>query len=407
MRTQVVLITAGFPYGSSETFLETEITFLADEFKHVHIVCPDTHANIQRKLPPNCTVYRFKNQLSTLDKIRSMSGLFASEFWDEMRDVRQKYGKKVSLGIVKTALISFYQAKRLAHFLKNQFLSQMDTEKWVFYSYWCDDAAVALALLSEQYASLITVSRMHRWDIYFEENTYNYLPFRYLISNNLESIYSISQDGIDYAVSTWKVDESKFILSRLGVSNNIPFKMSNNKIFTLVSCSNMIPVKRVDLLAKALIELEQIPLKWVHFGDGLERQKIEKILENRTGKLLVDFKGRVPNNEIYRYYAEHKPDLFINVSSSEGVPVSIMEAMSFGIPVLATDAGGNNEIVTNQNGELLPLSISIHDLADKIKHFIQLNQEQKELFQQKSYDTWKEQYNSETNYNDFIKIINQ
>ena len=405
MRTQLVLITAGFPFGTGETFLENEITFLADEFEHIHIVCPDTRANIQRKLPTNCTVYRFKNQLTTPDKIRAFSGIFTSEFRYEMRVVRQKYAKKVSLGIVKTALISLFQAKRLGQFLNNQFLKQNDSEKWVFYSYWCDDAAVALALLSAQHVTLKTVTRMHRWDIYFEENTYNYLPFRNLISNQLETIYSISQDGIDYAVSTWKVDESKFILSRLGVSNYLQFKIPNNKIFTLVSCSNMIPVKRVDLLAKALIELEQMPLRWVHFGDGTERLKVEKVLEKRSSKLQVEFKGRVPNIDVYNYYTDNKPNLFVNVSSSEGVPVSIMEAMSFGIPILATNVGGNREIVSESNGVLLTSNPSIAQIASEIKKIIQLSDAENKKLHQQSYQKWKNEYNADINYGYFTKSL--
>ncbi|MFR4320263.1 MAG: glycosyltransferase [Blautia massiliensis (ex Durand et al. 2017)] len=44
----------------------------------------------------------------------------------------------------------------------------------------------------------------------------------------------------------------------------------------------------------------------------------------------------------------------MNVSSSEGIPVSIMEATSFGIPGIATDAGGTKEIIRDkENGVLL------------------------------------------------------
>ena len=43
-------------------------------------------------------------------------------------------------------------------------------------------------------------------------------------------------------------------------------------------------------------------------------------------------------------------DLFLTVSANEGIPVSIMEAQSFGIPVIATDVGGISEIVNNVNG---------------------------------------------------------
>lgn len=52
-------------------------------------------------------------------------------------------------------------------------------------------------------------------------------------------------------------------------------------------------------------------------------------------------------------YSEHPVDVFINLSTNEGVPVSIMEAISFDIPIVATDVGGTSEIVTDETGILV------------------------------------------------------
>ena len=99
-------------------------------------------------------------------------------------------------------------------------------------------------------------------------------------------------------------------------------------------------------------------------------------------------------------------DLFINVSSSEGIPVSIMEAMSFGIPVIATDAGGTNEIVKDgYNGYLLPVNIEAEEIASAIKKFILLPDAQKSELSKNATTTWKEQYNAELNYNTFIESL--
>ena len=54
------------------------------------------------------------------------------------------------------------------------------------------------------------------------------------------------------------------------------------------------------------------------------------------------------------YYNTYEIDLFVNLSTIEGVPVSIMEAQSSGIPVLATDVGSSKEIVDDDNGFLIP-----------------------------------------------------
>ena len=53
------------------------------------------------------------------------------------------------------------------------------------------------------------------------------------------------------------------------------------------------------------------------------------------------------------WYRRNRVDLFISLSSSEGLPVSMMEAISFGIPILATDVGGVSEIVKRATGRLV------------------------------------------------------
>ena len=117
--------------------------------------------------------------------------------------------------------------------------------------------------------------------------------------------------------------------------------------------------------------------------------------------------GRRDNKEIYTYYTEHRPDLFINVSSSEGVPVSIMEAMSFGIPVIATNVGGNGEIVNNENGCLLSHSPSATEIAVAINQFTELSSAQLMERRKHSFDTWNLEYNAEVNYAKFIIFIKE
>ncbi|NJK95527.1 MAG: glycosyltransferase [Bacteroidales bacterium] len=50
--------------------------------------------------------------------------------------------------------------------------------------------------------------------------------------------------------------------------------------------------------------------------------------------------------------------MFLNTSLSEGVPVSVMEALSFGLPVIATDVGGTGELINDEVGMLINPEIS-------------------------------------------------
>lgn len=60
----------------------------------------------------------------------------------------------------------------------------------------------------------------------------------------------------------------------------------------------------------------------------------------------------------------------MNLSTSEGVPVSIMEVQSYGIPVIATNVGGTGEIIDKDNGILLPSCPSLEDVVAALEKYI-------------------------------------
>lgn len=405
-KNKLFLFTADFPFGTGETFLETEITYLADGFDEVVIVSQNLSDSQTRELPGNCTVSRIDLSVSNADKLKALVGLSDPLFWKEKSIVKKVYVKKFSKGIISTMLISLWRAKKVKQYITQICKKESIETRLYFYSYWCDDTALGLAMAQKELPSIKTLCRIHRWDVYFEESAVNYLPFRHFITENISKIFSISQDGIDYAFQNWKVTQKeKFILSRLGVNNTHSFQISNNDPFLLVSCSNLIPVKRVHLIAVALKEITDIPIKWVHIGDGPERKKLEALILNLPSNIEVELLGRIPNSAIYTFYAEKRPDLFINVSSSEGVPVSIMEAMSFGIPVIATDVGGNSEIVNEENGYLLISILVKEELKRILLDYLGISQLEKEIKHKFSFETWNSSYNSELNYNKFVKQI--
>jgi glycosyltransferase involved in cell wall biosynthesis len=401
MKQHLVLLTSNFPYGTGETFLENEIDFLCQGFQQVTIIALDKSNGSMRAVPNNCKVLSFDKKITSIDKLTSLTGVVSTYFWGEIKVIRKTYQKPLSKGILATLLVSLFQAKKIATFLKNSFTIDANT---VLYSYWCDDAAIALAMLKKEYPRTKMLSRMHRWDIYFEESKVNYLPFRHFVASQL-SLYSISEDGIHYAKKHWKVDATGFYLSRLGVENSLNKILSKSEVFTIVSCSNMIPVKRVHLIAEALHRITDISISWTHFGDGVLMEELTQKVKTLPPNIQVDLRGRIPNTAIYQAYLELRPHLFINVSSSEGVPVSIMEAMSCGIPVIATNVGGTSEIVSNENGHLLIEKPTPEEIAFQITRFLEMNENEYSKYSQNAYNTWKEKYNAEKNYREFVKMI--
>ena len=114
------------------------------------------------------------------------------------------------------------------------------------------------------------------------------------------------------------------------------------------------------------------------------------------GNVTYVFKGNVDNAALLEDYITENYYLFVNVSSSEGIPVSIMEASSVGIPCLATDVGGTGEIISDGvNGLLLRADVSDRELADRITWFCGLDRERYLRFRKEARRIWDDKYNAE------------
>ena len=109
-------------------------------------------------------------------------------------------------------------------------------------------------------------------------------------------------------------------------------------------------------------------------------------------------------DQINNFYLTHEINLFISLSSSEGLPVSMMEAQSYGIPIMSTDVGGSNEICKDQTGFLIVPNFDVRDVSDKIKDFSYSYKNTNE-FHQKCRQHWEMNFNAELNYKEFMMLI--
>jgi colanic acid/amylovoran biosynthesis glycosyltransferase len=166
-------------------------------------------------------------------------------------------------------------------------------------------------------------------------------------------------------------------------------------------------VKRLDLIIAVLQKLKLTNLKWIHFGDGPLRKEIENIAKKKLVNLKFEFKGLTPNNEILDFYHENFIDLFLNLSDSEGIPVSIMEALSAGIPVLATDVGGTGEVVNNNHGFLIPQNLNSDEVAHIINNYFYSESGLNRKLRENAYKYWEENYNAESNYMEFFNLLSK
>ena len=138
--------------------------------------------------------------------------------------------------------------------------------------------------------------------------------------------------------------------------------------------------------------------------------KIGEYIENKEKLKLkpnINFipMGFTPNDKVLDFYTHHAVNLFISLSAAEGIPVSIMEAISFGIPVLSTDVGGCSEIVNENTGILIPLKTSTEEVANVLKAF-EKSDKNSISFRIGVREFWLKNFNEDTNYKDFFQEIN-
>ena len=136
-----------------------------------------------------------------------------------------------------------------------------------------------------------------------------------------------------------------------------------------MTCSRAVPLKRLDRVACCIAELQRrgIDVRWTCIGDGETLESAKSQVNDLGIADRVVFKGALSRDQVYAYYRSTPVDVFVNASEVEGIPLSIMEALSFGIPAVATKVGGNPEIVEDGvNGYVVPRDFSDGDLCGAI-----------------------------------------
>lgn len=402
----LLFFTDTFPYGKGEAFIENEFPYLHAAFDKVVVVTNNMNDSITRAIPDDVSVIRYPYEASALSKAKATTSFFAPVVQQEMEFVKKKLKIAASKLVVATMVASYAKANESIKFIDNiieRYGHDMDV---YLYSYWMNDMAISIATYKQKHPKVKAFSRAHRWDIYMEEQPAKYLPFKHLTLGNLDALYSISEDGAKYlrAVTDHKYN-NQIKVARLGTINTSGKRssMGTDKL-VLVSCSNLIPRKRVHLIIEALALLGG-KVHWVHIGAGQLQDELESLAKEKLGNkenISYEFKGQMNNSDIIDYYANNAIDLFINVSDSEGVPVSIMEANSFGIPAIATNTGGIAEAINKQSGFLIDVNSTANDIAKAIAHYARLSAEEKQAYRDAAYSTWNELYNAQKNYTAFV-----
>lgn len=402
----IFLLTIGFPYGNSEPFISNELRFCDNLTIVSSYIGKDVSYDLSKT--NNVEVWHLDSPFFKGNKfsffVKAISSFFSKYFWIELfgSDIKPLNFKKIKQlisAITKARAIFLYCSKMI----KKLGISGNDC---CFYSYWMNHLGIATIMLRNKFGG-IAVSRCHGYDLYKRPENNNYVSFQKYLSKSLNYVLPISKDGEEIICSILGKDSSKKVmLSRLGTFDeglNPPIG-SNNK-FVVVSCSNIVSLKRIDLIFRSLTLIEGRKVEWHHFGDGPNYDSVFKMIKNTESNIEVIFHGRQPNGVVLEFYKYNHVDLFINLSISEGIPVSMMEAQSFGIPCLATDVGGTHEIVNNKNGWLVEKTWDDNQIARVLNKIVSMTPEEINKFRLESRASWRANYYANCNYSRFYSFL--
>lgn len=383
---RVILFTEVFPYYGRETFLEVEIKYLAQSFDKVYLFPFRSKGTDLKPLPSNCEVM----PAITKTKVGMYLGLLVPSR-AHLVFTKELFSKKVfsNWKSFKTWIIAFAMTNSYLHNKTIRKVFKESDEGDVFYSYWGKGGCFLAPFLNWEGKF---ISRFHgEWDLW-EERCGNYGPLRQEILSRLSIAFPISNKGEQYLKSRYNTN--RVVVSRLGTQYHGKSYRSKDGCFRIVSCSTIDANKRV-LYMLDVFSSTTFPIEWTHIGIGPDMETLQnRVKANNNPNLKVNIKGRLANNEVFDYYLSNPVDCFINLSYSEGIPVSIMEAISCNIPVIATNVGSTSEIVCDETGVLLTSEPTIEDVLNAIQKI--------KNGDYAPFDFWNQNYNAKNNYRKFI-----
>lgn len=144
------------------------------------------------------------------------------------------------------------------------------------------------------------------------------------------------------------------ILSNFIDCNTFAYRPPQAACLRLICTRNLEPIYNQQMILRAVSILQQegIAVTLTLIGSGMLRTELEQHVKSLDLK-DVCFAGKIENHNLPAVLAQH--DVYLNCSRSDNFPLSLVEAMAVGLPVISTAVGGIPCLITDgENGFLVP-----------------------------------------------------
>jgi len=290
----------------------------------------------------------------------------------------------------------------LTHFLKNQGIKHI-------HAHWGSTTST-MAYAISQITGIPWSFTLHRWDI--KEN--NMLKEKVRSAKFVRCISEHGKNELLKIIGKRYEEKIKVVHMGLMVPVNDGKLQKRRKFFTIIIPANLLEVKGHQYLIEAcaiLIKSEIKNFQCIFYGEGPLRTKLERIVKERKLTNYIEMPGAIPHEKLIAMYKNHEVDLVIlpsittNKGAHEGIPVSLMEAMAYGIPVISTNTGGIPELVNDKSGIMVEEK-NAKDIANALEKFIR-DEKFGNKIGKKGMLRVKKDFNIETNIKSLIKLFSR
>lgn len=360
VRSSVILIVSYlFPFGQmQDSFFEDEITWLKRHanLKIIPVARKKYRSRHSRYKSFEKEVITFGNAgESNLKKLRWLVG----SSWHLLKALFYEY--KLAF-IEKRAIQIFAKISREGLKAWVWSISQVSPgtiqRPRVIYSLWAGTPGLCALLLSHHFRCGLVI-RYHGQDLY--EDSRGFVPFNRYVSQrrNVTNVF-LGKSAMQYFQNEVSPSVANGVVVPLSVQNLIQAKWGGDpSSLRVLTISNDVLLKRIDLIHQCLIRLaesENISIEWEHAGKL--RADTTQILKNNSNNLRFKFLGEMEQSKLRTYMATSDFSFLLSLSESEGMPYSMTQSLSLGIPVISTKVGAIQDIAAIDDSFLLPVGVT-------------------------------------------------
>ena len=342
----VIVVPSRYPFGSQEAYLATELSELAKYVDRITVVPlrPPRAERLQR-VPRGVEVIAWP--LVSTEIARRALRVVRTRPAESAAAVRALMRSR-DPGRAKNAVV-ILKALALADWVMENGCDHI-------HAYWIS-APATLAYVAASVSGVAWSATAHRWDIY-ERNAFD------VKARSAAFVRTISERGTSDMGARMPPLAARIVQLRLGT--DVPpapnaREARAHAALRIVCPAALVPVKgHADLLhALAQLRSKGVAVQCTLAGAGPLRASLEERVRRLGLADVVTFAGLVPQSTLHEWYRSGRFDAVVLASRNEGesvmegLPSALIEAMAFGVPVVATNSGSVGELVDDTCGRLV------------------------------------------------------